>query len=237
MTFGAFFSELVVRYLAIPQHVVAKISALAAVALLTYVNYLGAKESGRVGGMVTLFKVTVLLIFAGFGIYHTLTKPNWIEAFTTPSFAPNGITGVLAAMGLTYIAFEGYEIIVQSGEEVKRPERNIPRAIVAPLWIAVMIYILVAFALLGSVEAKVPSWMYLGRLAEFSLIRVADSIMPFGSAVIIAGGLVSTVSAMNATIYSSSRVVFALGRAGYLPKKFAEISEKHRTPPRSNPLS
>ncbi len=233
VTFGAFFSEMVVGFWGlslIPQSILARLSALAAVALLTYLNYLGAKESGRVGGVVTLFKVLVLIVFAGFGIYHTLTKPNWIEAFTTPSFAPNGVTGILAAMGLTYIAFEGYEIIVQSGEEVKKPEKTIPRAVVVSLWIAVIVYILVAFALIGSIESEVPSWMYLGELAELSLVKVADSIMPFGSLVILAGGLVSTVSAMNATIYSSSRVAFALGRFGYLPKRFASINEVHRTP-------
>ncbi len=230
VTFGAFFSELIVHFVPLPQMLIAKISAVSVVTFLTFVNYRGAKESGRVGALVTVFKVAILVIFAAFGIYVTLHRENWIDAFTTPSFIPNGIAGVLAAMGLTFIAFEGYEIIVQSGEEVKNPERNIPKAIVASLWIAVAIYVMVAFALLGSVRSNVPSWMVLGKLGEFSLIRVADQIMPFGSVMIIAGGLVSTVSAMNATIYSSSRVAFALGRIGYLPKRLAEINVKTRTP-------
>jgi len=179
---------------------------------------------------VTLIKVLVLVVFASFGIYHTLKRSDWISAFTTPSFAPNGVTGILAAMGLTFIAFEGYEIIVQSGEEVKNPERNIPKAILISLWVVVAIYISVAFALIGAVQTEEPSWMYIGKLAEFSLIRVANQIMPLGSIVIIAGGLVSTISAMNATIYSSSRVVFALSRFGYLPEKLSQINEKTKTP-------
>lgn len=233
VTFGAFFSELVVRFFEftfISQELLARISAFAVVTFLTYLNYLGAKESGRVGGFVTVFKVTILVIFAAFGIYKTLVKPDWIEAFTTPSFMPNGIAGILAAMGLTFIAFEGYEIIVQSGEEVKKPEKNIPKAIVLSLWVAVAIYIMIAFALIGSIQADVPSWMYLGHLAEFSLIRVADQIMPLGAVLIIAGGLVSTISAMNATIYSSSRVAFALGRIGYLPRHLSMINTRTRTP-------
>ncbi len=107
-----------------------------------------------------------------------LGYPDWPSSFTP--FFPTGIAGVLAAMGLTFIAFEGFEIIVQSGEEVKNPERNIPRAIVVSLWVAVGIYILIAFSLLGAVKAEVPSWMYLGQLAELSLVKVADSIMPLG---------------------------------------------------------
>ena len=233
VTFGAFFSELLVKFFEfslISQELLARISAFSIVTLLTYLNYLGAKESGRVGGFVTIFKVAILVVFAAFGIYKTLVKPDWIDAFTTPSFIPNGVAGILAAMGLTFIAFEGYEIIVQSGEEVKKPEKNIPKAIVISLWIAVAVYIMVAFALIGSIEAKVPSWMYLGHLAEFSLIRVADQIMPLGAVLIIAGGLVSTISAMNATIYSSSRVAFALGRIGYLPRHLSAINARTRTP-------
>ncbi|WP_457591655.1 amino acid permease [Geoglobus sp.] len=230
VTFGAFFSEFVVRFAGLPvsQVLVAKLSAFLIVTFLAYVNYVGVKESGKFGGVVTLLKIAILLVFAFFGIYKTFTYPDWMKSYTP--FMPTGIAGVLTAMGLTFIAFEGFEIIVQSGEEVKNPERNIPKAIVISLWTAVAIYILVAFSLLGAVKADVPSWQYLGKLGEFSLIRVADSIMPFGGIMIIAGGLISTISAMNATIYSSSRVVFALSRTGYLNRRLSEVNEKTKTP-------
>ncbi len=234
VTFGAFFSEFLVMFMGfetIPQATVIKISAVGIVTLMAYLNYLGAKESGRIGGIVTLFKIFILVVFAGFGIYRTLTQPDWIATFTlNPSFIPNGVTGIIVAMGFTFIAFEGYEIIVQSGEEVKDPERNIPLAVIISLWVAVLIYILVAFALMGSIKSDIPSWMYLGQLGEFSMIRVADQIMPLGAIVIITGGLVSTLSAMNATVYSSSRVAFALGRMGHLPESLSMINEKNRTP-------
>lgn len=208
ITFGAFISEMILNFFKIPQKDVQVLSALAVVTLLTYINYLGAKESGRFGGFITMFKIVVLVIFGAFGFYKTVTAPNWISSFQP--LLPNGWIGVLTAMGLTYIAFEGYEIIVQSGEEVKNPEKNIPKAIITSLWVVVAIYILVAFALIGCVKANVPSWMYLGELKEYGLIRVADQIMPFGKVLIMAGGIVSTISAMNATIYSSSRVSFAM---------------------------
>ncbi len=230
VTFGAFLSEAIVRMIGVPlpQSMVAKVSSVAVVTFLTYVNYRGVKESGRVGGVVTALKVAILLTFSAFGIYETLTRPNWTQAFTP--FMPNGFAGVLAAMGLTYIAFEGYEIIVQSGEEVRNPERNIPRAILLSLWIVVTIYLLVAFASLGAIQTNIPSWKYLGKLAEFGLIRIANQIMPFGSILILIGGLVSTVSAMNATIYSSSRMAFAMGRDAFLPRIFSRIHRKNRTP-------
>ncbi len=229
VTFGAFLSELT-KGLPFPQALLAKIYSVAIVTLLAYINYRGVKESGRVGGFVTVAKLVILVIFIIFGLYATFKRPDWIKAFTTPSFFPHGFVGVLAAMGLTYIAFEGYDIIVQSGEEVKEPEKNIPRAVVLALWVSVSIYILVAFAAIGAVKTNIPSWMYLGKLKEFGLIKVADQIMPFGGFLIILGGLISTISAMNATIYSSSRVAFAMGRDSYLPSFLAKIHDKNRTP-------
>ncbi len=230
VTFGAFISEAIVRMCGIPlpQGLVAKVASIAIVTFLTYVNYKGVRESGTVGGAVTALKVAILLAFSAFGIYKTLTRPDWIRSFEP--FMPNGISGVLAAMGLTFIAFEGYEIIVQSGEEVRDPEKNIPKAIIISLWTVVAIYLLVAFASLGAVKTKVPSWVYLGKLAEFGLIRIANKIMPFGSLLILIGGLISTISAMNATIYSSSRMAFAMGRDAFLPDIFSRVHPKNRTP-------
>ena len=231
VTFGAFLSELTKSLTAvIPQVVLAKAYSVAIVTLLAYINYRGVKESGKVGGFVTVAKLIILLIFIIFGVYVTFTRPDWTKAFTTPSFFPHGFAGVLAAMGLTYIAFEGYDIIVQSGEEVKDPKKNIPKAVILALWISVAIYIFVAFAAIGSVRVNIPSWEYLGKLKEFGLIRVADQIMPLGGFLIILGGLISTISAMNATIYSSSRVAFAMGRDGYLPSFLAKIHDRNRTP-------
>ena len=65
-----------------------------------------------------------------------------------------GIGGIVAGMGLTFIAFEGYEIIVQTGEEVKKPKKNIPRAIFISLTLVVILYCLVAFVSIGAVSPR-----------------------------------------------------------------------------------
>ena len=70
------------------------------------------------------------------------------------NFAPIGIGGIVAAMGLTFIAFEGYEIIVQTGEEVRNPRKNIPRAIFISLTLVVILYCLVAFVSIGAISPK-----------------------------------------------------------------------------------
>jgi nucleotide-binding universal stress UspA family protein len=157
----------------------------------------------------------------------------WHSRFTV-GFMPNGIMGVFVAMGFTFIAFEGYEIIAQSGEEVIDPIRNIPRAIFASIAIAVFIYVLVGAVAIG---ATVPpeglrAYEYLGEKGEVAIIEVAQQVFPggIGGWVLLLSGLASTTSALNATTYASSRVSFAMGRDRNLPKIFANIHPIRHTP-------
>jgi len=80
------------------------------VALFGYINFRGASETGLVGNIVTIAKVVILGVFIAFGISAILAKPD-LNVFTD-NFLPHGLGGVFVAMGLTFIAFEGYEIIL-----------------------------------------------------------------------------------------------------------------------------
>ncbi|MFQ5408070.1 MAG: amino acid permease [Anaerolineales bacterium] len=201
------------------------------VSLFAYINFRGASEAGLVGNIVTIAKVIILGAFIGFGVYAMTHNPEWSEVFTTDFFA-NGIGEVFVAMGLTFIAFEGYEIIAQSGEEVKDPKRNIPRAIFASIIVVVIIYVLVAFVAIGAVTppAGLTTWDYLAQAKEIAIVRAAEQFMPYGGILVLISGLASTMSALNATIYSSSRVSFAMGRDNNLPTVFGRIHSRMRTP-------
>jgi len=137
-------------------------------------------------------------------------------------------------MGLTFIAFEGYEIIAQSGEEVMNPKRNIPRAIFIALGVAVLIYVLVAFVAIGATQVPegtgMTVWQYLGEKKEVAVVEAAGQFLPYGTVILLISALASTMSALNATTYSSSRVSFAMGRDHNLPAIFARIHPKRRTP-------
>jgi amino acid transporter len=133
----------------------------------------------------------------------------------------SGWTGVFAAMGLTFIAFEGYEIIAQTSEEVDNPRRNVPRAVFLSLLIVVPIYLLVAFVAIGAVVP--PEGMhvteYLAQEKEVALVAAAEQFVAGGALVLLVGGLLSTLSALNATIYSSSRVAFAMARDAWMCRR------------------
>jgi amino acid transporter/nucleotide-binding universal stress UspA family protein len=201
--------------------------------LFIAINYRGASETGLIGNIITLTKVAILVLFIMFGLAAMYRAGDWVEHFKT-DFMSNGFVGVLMAMGLTFIAFEGYEIIAQSGEEVINPKRNIPRAIFAAIGIVVVVYIMVGFTAIGATTppAGMAVHEYLGERKEVAVVEVARQVFPWGvgGVVLLFSGLVSTMSALNATTYSSSRVSFAMGRDHNLPSVFARVHSVRHTP-------
>ncbi len=206
-----------------------KLIAMASIAAFTYINIKGTSETGKTGTIVTIVQLgTILcLIVAGFWMMHN--NPNSTANFA--DFMPTGIAGLVAAMGLTFIAFEGYEIIVQTGEEVKNPKRNIPRAIFISLAIVVTLYCLVAFVSIGAISPEgIAAWRFIGEGGELGIMKAAEIFLPYGALIVLGGGMVSTLAALNATTFSSARVAFAMGRHYNLPHKLSSIHPVNRTP-------
>lgn len=236
--FGRFAAELWVHYAHLPTFGLS-LEALSMafmtmiIVVFTYINYRGASETGLVGNIVTMTKIVILGFFVLFGMMAMFQNPNWSAKFTD-NFMPNGWLGVFSAMGLTFIAFEGYEIIAQSGEEAIDPKRNVPRAIILSIVIAVGVYLLVSITALGATTPPegMTVWDYLGEMKEIAIVDVAQQTFPFGigGIVLLLSGLVSTMSALNATTYSSSRVSFAMARDHNLPPILAEIDPRTHTP-------
>ena len=194
-------------------------------------NVKGAAITGKAENVIVVAKVVVLLVFIVFGIERIIDDVPAAKAEFTPFF-PLGLGGVFVAMGLTFIAFEGYDLIATVAEEIKNPEKNIPKAIFASLGITMFIYMCVILVSLGAVHAEsMPSWQFLGKYKETAIVRAAAVMMPgVGVFLILMGGVLSTMSALNATVLASSRVAFSMARDGWLPSKIAAIHEKRRTP-------
>jgi nucleotide-binding universal stress UspA family protein len=167
--------------------------------------------------------------------------------------------GVMAAMGLTFIAFEGYDLIATVSEEIKDPTHNIPKATFTALIITVPIYLLIILVSIGAMDVtgfediynKQPAdldvpgaqvldpsdpaintaWEVMGTFKETGIVRAAENFMPaVGVLIIVFGGLLSTMSALNATVMASSRVAFSMGRERMLPERLATIHPIRRTP-------
>jgi len=265
--FGGYFIELLGGYWpAAYRALVGTLGHHWAVSLATFIisaffvtiNVLGADVTGKAENVVTMAKILILVVFIAFGLVALFQRPDSATAFR-PMF-PKGFRGVIVAMGLTFIAFEGYDLIATVSEEVKEPTRNIPRATFISLWAAVIIYLFILLVSIGAVDPhkfkvfgktydQLPAdleihapldpgdpeintaWEVLGIYKETGIVRAAENFMPaFGVALIVLGGLFSTMSALNASVLASSRVGFSMGRERMLPPALGIIHPQRRTP-------
>jgi nucleotide-binding universal stress UspA family protein len=170
-------------------------------------------------------------IFIAYGLKRIFQIPSEAAASFKP-FLPNGAGGVVIAMGLTFIAFEGYDLIATVAEEIKASEKTIPRATLISLAVTVFIYLMILLVCIGAIQPESgKSWEFLGQYQETAIARAAQRFMPFfGVALIIFGGLLSTISALNATILASSRVAFSMSRDKMLPMSLSRTHAQRRTP-------
>ena len=209
-----------------------KIFAAIAIMIFAFVNVRGSSHTGKVGSAITFSQLAIIgiLIIAAL-VAMAFLNPNWPNNFQ--DFFPNGTMGLVLAMGLTFIAFEGYEIIAQAGDEIKKPKKNIPKAILISLGIVISVYVIFAFVFIGGLnpmQLGQPAWEFIGGYGELGIIQAAEYYLPYGALIVLAGGFVSTLAALNATTFAASRVSFAMGRNHDLPPIFNRLHKKYRTP-------
>lgn len=195
---------------------------VAAIVALTTVNYFGVTKTAGLA-RVLLFLTFVALaaalgaIFAGGGM----------DLATATEGATSG-RGIFEAGGLLFFAFAGYARIATMGEEVREPERTIPRAIPAALSITVVVYALIGVALLGSLGPD--------RLAA-SAAPLADAVASGTFAALApvarAGAAVASLGALLALVAGVGRTALAMARNGDLPRPLAAVHPRYRVPYRA----
>ncbi len=179
----------------------------------------GAKESARANAIMVLIKLAVLAMFIV--IAFSAFDPSNL----TP-FAPDGFSGISAALPAIFFTFLGLDAVSTASEEVNDPGRTIPRAIVLALIIVTVFYVLVSVAALGAQAAG----GFTGQEAGLAQILedVTGSTIP--AIILSAGAVVSIFSVTLVTIYGQTRILFAMGRDGMLPKMFKSVDEKTLSP-------
>ena len=166
-------------------------------------------------------KLAVLALFIVLGL----------TAFTADNFSPffvegEGADGMVTAAALIFFAYIGFDAVSTSGEEVKAPGRDLPRAIIGSLAIATALYIAVALVATGALPFDELSG------AEAPLASVLDDGAGFGwgADIIALGALVAITSVVLTLLYGQSRILYAMGRDGLLPKFVARVHPRTRTP-------
>ncbi|ROR92712.1 amino acid permease [Nocardioides aurantiacus] len=182
----------------------------------------GASESARVNTVMVLVKLGVLLMFVVIGF-------SAFEADHFDGFWDAGAAGVSAAAATIFFSFIGLDAVSTAGEEVRDPQRALPRAIMGALAVVVTIYVLVAVAGVGAqpVERFEDPEQQSAGLSVI-LENITGSSVP--ATVLAAGAVISIFSVTLVTLYGQTRILFAMGRDGMLPDRFASVNPRTLTP-------
>ncbi|MDY6809282.1 MAG: amino acid permease [Actinomycetota bacterium] len=180
----------------------------------------GASESAMVNTVMVLIKLGVLLLFAAV----------CLTAFTSSHFSPfmpEGMAGVTAAAAVIFFTFIGLDAVSTAGDEVRNPQKAMPRAIIGALVVVTGIYLLTALASIG---AQV--WTDFDPDDSASLSVLANSVTgsTWVGTIIAAGAVISIFSVTLVVIYGQTRILFAMGRDGLLPSAFAKVSSTTSVP-------
>jgi APA family basic amino acid/polyamine antiporter len=195
------------------------IGAVILIGILSIVNFIGIKESAWANTIFALITAAglVLIIFLGF-IIEPVESVDYFEA-------PNGVTGIILAFVLIFFAFIGFEDMANVAEEVKRPKKTIPRAIILSVVITGVIYILVSLSVV-----RILNWEELA-VSSAPLADVAHSVLGInGSITLSLIALFATASTVLITLVAGARILYGMAKSNSLPQIFARIHPKTKTP-------
>jgi basic amino acid/polyamine antiporter, APA family len=193
------------------------VPALLVVVGLTYVLVRGVKESAKTNNIMVLIKIAAILVFV-FGASHAIKTENWHP------FMPNGFPGVLTGAAIVFFTYIGFDSVSTCAEECRTPQRDVPIGIFGTLVACALLYTSVALVLTG-----VAKYTTLNNAAP-----VANVLKQLGYEGIRrwvgVGAIVGMLSSILVFQYGQARVWFAMSRDGLLPRAFAKVHPKFRTP-------
>jgi amino acid transporter/nucleotide-binding universal stress UspA family protein len=203
-----------------------KFLAVAVALFFIMINYRGVSDTGKSSTIIALGQTVTLGIIGVLGVAVAMKDPTRLTNFSP--FTEGGGKGILLAMGFTYVGFEGFEVIGHAGEEAIDPRKNVPKAILYAVVIVVSTYLLVGFAaVIGAKPVGITVGQWFAERQSTGFADAIQALFPFGGILVTFAAIFSSTSALNATLFSSARVSFAMSRDGFLPQKMTRISKNH----------
>ncbi|MHA1207947.1 MAG: APC family permease [Candidatus Freyarchaeota archaeon] len=219
-----------------------RIIIVALVAVFGLLNFASVSETGKTQTVIVMSKVAILIFFIVVGLTYVremLTPKIGIVDSTigiqytnnfSPVFSPttfqNPILPIMTVVTVIFIAFEGFDLIPTTGEELKNPKRNIGRAIYITIITVNIVYLFTVVVIIGLIP-----WYQAGA-SEAPLAEAIKHtwIGQWGEILVGLGGILSTASAFNATLFGTSRLAYVMSREGIFPRQFIKLSRRSHVP-------
>ncbi len=178
-----------------------------AIILPAIINLVSASFVGKSETIIVVIKVSLLILVIAVGASYVdtsrLSSDHW-----------SGPLSIVVAGMVIFVAYEGFELIANSAEDIKDPEKNLPRAFYLSVVIVILLYIAISIITVGSVSEEV-----LMKAKDYALAEAAKPALGHTGFIIVASAaLLSTFSAINATIYGNARLGYTIAKEGQLPK-------------------
>ncbi|HMT76260.1 MAG TPA: amino acid permease [Saprospiraceae bacterium] len=191
--------------------------AMLIVVLITYIVYVGIKESRTASNIMVGVKLAIILLVILMGAFFINTE-NWSP------FVPNGASGILKGVSAVFFAYIGFDAISTTAEECKDPQRDLPRGMIYALIICTVLYVLVSLVLTGMVN-------YTHLNVGDPLAMVFDAVnMKFIAAIVAGSAIFATAGVLLVFQLGQPRIWMSMSRDGLLPRIFSKIHPKYGTP-------
>jgi basic amino acid/polyamine antiporter, APA family len=191
--------------------------ALLIVGLITYVIFIGIKESRSLSNIMVMVKLAVIFFVIVLGAYYVNTD-NWSP------FTPTGFSGIMKGVSAVFFAYIGFDAISTTAEECKDPQKDLPRGMIYSLIICTVIYVALALILTGMVP-------YYKLNVGDPMAMVFDAHgLKFISGIVAVSAIIATASVLLVFQLGQPRIWMSMSRDGLLPKIFSKIHPKYKTP-------
>ena len=185
------------------KHVLISTGVIAVTAL----NFLDVEVIGAAEEWIVAVKIAILLFFVAVGAWtieaSNLAVGSWPQA-----------TAILAGAMIIFLAYEGFELIANTAGEVRKPRKTLPRAYYSAVGFVILLYVLIAAVTVGNLPVD-----RIVQAKDYALAEAARPFLgPFGYLLITVAALLSTMSAINATLYGATRLSYAIAKDGELPE-------------------
>jgi APA family basic amino acid/polyamine antiporter len=198
-------------------HFICDIPAVLITIIITWITYIGIKESKQSANIMVGIKLVVILMVIVLGAFYV--KPaNWHP------FMPHGVKGILAGTAAVFFAYIGFDAISTTAEECRNPQRDLPRSMIYSLIICTIIYVLVALVLTGMVNHEK---LNVGDPLSFVFQQVH---LNWIAGIVAISAVVATASVLLVFQIGQPRIWMSMSRDGLLPPIFSRIHPKYKTP-------
>jgi APA family basic amino acid/polyamine antiporter len=197
--------------------------AIGAAAFITGLNYVGVRKAGNFQVAFTVLKVAMIVGIAI--IAFTASSGSWSNFRTSYADATGGMAGFAAALVAALWAYDGWNDLNMVSEEIEKPERSIPIALIAGVGVVAVLYM----GLNAGIQRALPAT----AIAQSAVPAAAASqaaLGRWGVTLVSIGMMISMLATLNGTVMSGGRVPFAVARDGYLFKALGEVHPKFHTP-------